>query len=161
MAGTTLIVAVDSKNGIGLRGDLPWRIPGDLRRFRERTMGGALVMGRTTFDSIGRALPGRSMHVVSGSMPARPGIEVHGTPQEALAAARAFGGETFVAGGSSIYRALVDDCDRIERTVVPGEHVCDAWYDLDESAFSLIGSTMYDDGCVLEVLERITRRRSS
>lgn len=161
MPATTLIVAMDSRLGIGLKGDLPWRIPGDLRRFKDRTMGGALVMGRTTFESIGRALPGRSMHVVSRSMAAPAGINVHATPHEALAAARALGCEAFVAGGSSIYRALVDECDRIERSIIPGQHHCDAWYEVDESAFETTSTTVHEDGCILEVLERVSRRRVS
>jgi len=84
----TMVVAAAANNVIGRGGELPWRLPGDLRRFKELTMGKPIVMGRRTFESIGRPLPGRRNIVVSR----RPGLRLEGcdvsdSPDAALALA--------------------------------------------------------------------------
>ena len=63
----SLIVALDELNGIGLNNRVPWHIPADLKRFKALTMGHHLIVGRKTFESIGRALPGRTMIIVARS----------------------------------------------------------------------------------------------
>ena len=99
------IVAAVSRNGvIGAGGVLPWRIPGDLRRFRALTLGHAVVMGRRTFDSIGKALEGRRNIVVTRNALFRAvNVEVANSLESALALAAAKGGEVFIIGGGEIY----------------------------------------------------------
>jgi len=98
------IVATDERGGIGKDGRLPWHLPNDLKRFKALTMGKPLVMGRRTFDSIGRALPGRQNIVVSR----RPDLVIDGcsvAPSFAAALAAAAGAtEVCVIGGAEIYR---------------------------------------------------------
>ena len=104
------IVAAVSRNGvIGVGGGLPWRIPADLRRFRVLTLGHSVVMGRRTFDSIGKALEGRRNIVVTRNASFRPaGAEVADSLESALALASAGigkgqGDEIFIIGGGEIY----------------------------------------------------------
>ena len=110
MSATVSIVAAVSRNGvIGVGGGLPWRIPADLRRFRALTLGHSVVMGRRTFDSIGKALEGRRNIVVTRNASFRPaGAEVANSLESALALASAGGGkgqgdEIFIIGGGEIY----------------------------------------------------------
>ena len=114
----TLIVAADDHGGIGRGGQLPWRLPGDLRRFRSLTMGKPIVMGRRTWDSIGRPLPGRHNIVVSRQRGlALPGATVAGSLDEALRVAGPVD-EVCVIGGADLYRLALPIADRIELTRV-------------------------------------------
>ena len=116
------IAAAVSRNGvIGAKGDLPWRIPGDLRRFRALTMGHAVVMGRRTFDSIGRALDGRRNIVATRNANFHAdGAERADSLESALALAREGtdeSGEIFIIGGGEIY-ALALRNDLAERMIL-------------------------------------------
>lgn len=119
----SLVVAVAENGVIGRGGDLPWRLPEDLRRFKRLTMGHHLVVGRKTWESIGRPLPGRKMIVVSRGAPELPdGVALAASVDEALEAARAAGDdEVFVAGGGEIYRLALPLADRIYLTRVEGD----------------------------------------
>ncbi|SDE01087.1 dihydrofolate reductase [Auraticoccus monumenti] len=106
-------VAAVARNGvIGNGPDIPWHVPGEQARFKRLTMGGVLVMGRRTYESIGRPLPGRRTVVLSrgpGWAPApehADRVDVVGTPEEALEVAAGHPGTTFVAGGGEVYRLL-------------------------------------------------------
>ena len=101
----TLIAAYADNRVIGDHGRIPWRIPEDFAHFKASTMGGTLVMGRATYDSIGRPLPGRTTVVVTRN-PAwsAEGVLVAHSLDEALARAAEQPGETFVAGGTQIYQ---------------------------------------------------------
>jgi dihydrofolate reductase len=110
-----LIAAVGANGVIGRDNDLPWRIREDLQHFKQLTLGHTLVMGRKTYDSIGRPLPGRRTVVVTR----RPdwsadGVDVVHTLEEALKA----DGELYVAGGGEIYRQALPYADRLELTEV-------------------------------------------
>jgi dihydrofolate reductase len=115
-----LIVAASTNDVIGHRGQLPWRLPDDLRRFRALTMGKPVVMGRKTYESIGRPLPGRRNIVVSNRERTIDGCAVAGSPDEALTLAADDGGaeEVMIIGGESIYRGLLPRADRIHMTRV-------------------------------------------
>jgi dihydrofolate reductase len=113
----TIVVAHASNRVIGRAGALPWRLPGDLRRFRELTLGHAVLMGRRTFESLPdayRPLPERRNLVLSRD-PGREldGAEVFGELEAALAAC---GGECFVIGGEQAYRAALARCERVYAT---------------------------------------------
>lgn len=106
MTETWIIAAISENNVIGNKGALPWRIPGDLARFKALTMGHTLVMGRKTFESIDRPLPGRKTVVLTRRAGFDvPGVLVAHDPQAALALA---GDSTaFIAGGADIYAAFL------------------------------------------------------
>jgi len=102
-----IVVAVSDNGVIGRDGDLPWRLPEDLRRFKRLTLGHALIMGRRTFESIGRPLPERRNIVLSragapGGRGDRAGVEVAGSLEEALALAGP-GERRFVIGGAGVF----------------------------------------------------------
>lgn len=113
----TLIAAVGRNGVIGDGQDMPWHLPEDLRFFKETTMGGVLVMGRGTWDSIGRALPGRRTVVVTRDRSwTAPGAEVAHSLREALMIAG--DGEVFIAGGGQIYAQTIEHAHRLIITEV-------------------------------------------
>jgi dihydrofolate reductase len=118
------VVAVAENGVIGRDGGLPWRQSSDLKRFRQLTMGKPIVMGRKTFQSIGKPLDGRDNIVVSRDPAFRPdGVEVAATAPQALSIARAAAcrrqvDEIMVIGGAQIYAELLPDAGRIYLTRV-------------------------------------------
>jgi dihydrofolate reductase len=120
-ARVTLIAAVARNGVIGADGQLPWRIPEDFAFFKATTMGHPLVMGRATFDSIGRPLPGRRSVVITRARNWRhDGVEVAGSMPVALdlAAGGRGGDEVFVIGGGQIYRLAMPYADRLLLTEI-------------------------------------------
>ncbi|GAB3946686.1 type 3 dihydrofolate reductase [Kribbella albertanoniae] len=110
-----LIAAVGANGVIGRDNDLPWRIREDLQHFKQLTLGHTLVMGRKTYDSIGRPLPGRRTVVVTRQPDwSANGVQVVHTLEEALKE----GGDLYVAGGGEIYRQALPYADRLELTEV-------------------------------------------
>jgi dihydrofolate reductase len=98
----TLIAAVGANRAIGRDNGMPWHLPEDLAHFKRTTLGHTLVMGRRTYDSIGRTLPGRTTVVVTRQAGwSAPGVLVAHSLEQALEMAD--GGEVFVAGGGEIY----------------------------------------------------------
>jgi dihydrofolate reductase len=126
----SLIVAMDRRRGIGAGNRLPWRLPADLKRFRDLTMGHHLIVGRKTWESIGRALPGRTMIVVTRNPDYRAeGCFIVHSLEEALNAARAKGeSQAFIGGGAEIYREAMKLADRIYLTLVDAEVEADAFF---------------------------------
>lgn len=117
----SLIAALDEDDVIGRDGGLPWHLPDDLRRFRRLTMGHHVIVGRRTYESIGRALPGRTLLVLSRrrALQLPEGVCRAAGLAEALEHARAAGEEeAFVAGGASVYRDALPLADRIYLTRV-------------------------------------------
>jgi dihydrofolate reductase len=115
------IIAAMAENGvIGREGRLPWHLADDLKRFKRLTMGHTLVMGRKTWESIGRPLPGRRMVVISRQPDYRPsGVAVAASLDDALAIAKAAGDEeAFIIGGAEIYRLALPRADRLYMTLV-------------------------------------------
>ena len=119
------IVAAVARNGvIGVDGGLPWHLPDDLRRFKALTLGHVLVMGRKTYESIGRPLPGRTTVVVTRNAAWDPGSEevvVAPGLEEAVRAATAIDDEVFVVGGAQVYADALPLTDRLELTLVDDE----------------------------------------
>src|SRR4051812_6822233 len=115
----SVIVALDRNGLIGDERGLPWRLPCDLRRFRELTLGQPIVMGRTTHEHIGRPLPGRQ-NVVLTRNPGRdfPGCTVASSLENALAAAGPDVEEVVIIGGAEVYRSALAIADRIYLTIV-------------------------------------------
>jgi dihydrofolate reductase len=114
------IAAVAANGVIGAGNDIPWRIPADWQRFKALTMGSVLIMGRKTYDSIGRPLPGRTIFVITrGRMWRGEGVRAVPSLDEALDRALELDSQTiFVAGGGEIYRAAWDLLTGLEITEV-------------------------------------------
>jgi dihydrofolate reductase len=106
MGNTELIIiaAMTRQWVIGDRGRLPWHLPEELQLFRQLTLGHCVVMGRGTFETIGRPLPGRHNIVLSSALAPRPDLRVCRSFPEALSAAGASGQKVFFIGGAEIYR---------------------------------------------------------
>ena len=116
----SIIVAVADNGVIGKDGRLPWRLSSDLKRFRALTMGHHLIVGRKTWESIGKALAGRTILVVSRGRPALPpGVTLSPSLEAALDTARAAGEtEAFVGGGAELYAQALPLADRLYLTRV-------------------------------------------
>ena len=116
----SIIVAIADNGVIGRDNELPWRLSADLQRFKTLTMGHHLLLGRKTFEAIGRPLPGREMIVVSRGTPELPdGVHLASSILDGIERARSHGEEElFVAGGASIYAVTLTDCDRVYLTRV-------------------------------------------
>ncbi|MEZ6109463.1 MAG: dihydrofolate reductase [Pirellulaceae bacterium] len=134
----SLIVAMSENRVIGRDGDLPWRLSSDLRRFKSLTMGHHLLMGRKTFDSIGRCLPGRTTVVLSRDADFQaPGILVASDLTAALEFAK-HDPEPFVVGGAQIYELALPQVDRLYITRVKAQVAGDTFFPpLDESRWQL------------------------
>ena len=162
------VVAVAKNGVIGRDGDLPWRIPSDLKRFKEITLGKPVIMGRKTWDSLPRKpLPGRANLVVSRTLPGAEGAQVFCDLEEAVSAARREAQATGVdeiclIGGARLYAALLDRTRRIYLTEVDLEPEGDAYFpDIDPKAWREVRCERVDPGprdeagFTLRVLERI------
>ena len=124
-------IAAVARNGvIGAGGDIPWRISEDWARFKRLTMGQVLIMGRKTYDSIGRPLPGRTTYVITRDRMWRgDGVRAMPAVDEAIDLGLASGSPTvWVAGGGEIYRAAWARLDRLELTEVDIEPAGDATF---------------------------------
>lgn len=115
---TSIVVAYDRERGIGANNDLLWQrdLPADLRHFKETTMGGAIIMGRLTFDSLGRKpLPGRDNIVISSSLEQGENFKVARSLDDALAMTSL---KAYIIGGGSIYEQSIDVADEVIATEV-------------------------------------------
>lgn len=133
-----LIVAYGRNRAIGLNGQMPWNIPGELKRFRNLTTGNAIIMGRRTFESIGKALPGRINIVISS----RPDYHAEGclnarSMEEALQMARDTGKDIYITGGAVVYRQAISLCEKLYITEIDAEFEADTFFpEFDESAYT-------------------------
>jgi dihydrofolate reductase len=132
----TLIAALGRDGVIGLGNRMPWHISEDLSRFKNLTMGHPVVMGRKTFGSIGKPLPGRDNIVITRSREfAAPGCRIVHSLEEALAAADG-AAEVFVIGGAEIYALALPLADRLELTEVDVSISGDAYFpDFERAAW--------------------------
>ena len=130
-----LIAAMDRNRAIGKDGALPWRLPEDLKRFKALTLGQTVLMGRKTFDSIGRALPGRRNFVLTRESSWRaPGVEVFSDIEAAQQACTT--DKLWVIGGGEIYAQTLAHADRLEITHVDIAVVAaDAWFPVIDDSF--------------------------
>jgi dihydrofolate reductase len=123
----SLIVAASTNNVIGAKGNLPWRLSADLKRFKALTMGKPIVMGRKTYESIGRPLPGRQNIVITRQDNYAPeGCTVVQSVDAALAAADA--PEIMIIGGGHIYEAFIPMAERIYLTRVDADIDGDTYF---------------------------------
>lgn len=150
MPRITLIAAVARNGVIGRAGAIPWRIPGDLPRFKRITMGHPVIMGRRTWESLGRPLPGRRNIVISRTPGFAPeGAEVYESLGAALAACKD-APEVFVIGGNEAYREALEVADRLLLTEIDADVEGDAYFPpFDRSAWRETAREAHaaGDGC--------------
>ena len=125
----TLVVAMGQKNEIGKANQLLWHLPKDLKHFKEITTGHPIVMGRKTYESIGKPLPNRTNIVVSRKTDwFQEGILIVGSLKEALKFAKKIDEEVFVIGGGNIYEQTIELADKLEVTLVKAELEADTFF---------------------------------
>lgn len=164
----SLVVALDKDGGIGWRGRLPWRLSSDLKRFKALTMGHHLIMGRKTFESIGKPLPGRTSIVLTRNPHYHPeGALTAPSLEEALALAHSRDeSEAFVIGGGQIFRLALPLAERIYLTQVHAQVQADTFFPrLDPADWVEVEAETLDAGvkdqypATFKVLERRIDRR--
>ena len=138
----TAIVAAAENGVIGRDGQLPWHLPADLKHFKVRTMGRPVIMGRKTWESIGRPLPGRVNVVLTGQQGwSAAGALVAHSLDEALALPEVAGAdEAMILGGARLFAEALPRCDELELTRVHAEVEGDTFFHFDESAWELDAS---------------------
>lgn len=128
MNQTTIVVAVSANNAIGKDNQLLWHLPADLKHFKNITSGHTIVMGRKTYDSIGKPLPNRRNIVITRQTGLQlAGIEVVNSLEEAMNLCKDKE-QVFIIGGAEIYRQALSICDKIELTRVHQEFEADAFF---------------------------------
>ena len=141
----SIIVATSTNNVIGAEGDLPWKLTDDLKRFKQLTLGKPIVMGRLTWESIGRPLPGRQNIVLTRQADFRAiGCDIVASPAAALTAA-ADAEEIMIIGGGQIYELFLPKASRLHVTRVLTEVNGDAFFpEIDEAAWRLVDSEPHE-----------------
>lgn len=114
----SIIVAISENYAIGRNGTMPWHLGSDLKRFKEITTGGVVIMGRKTYESIGRPLPKRVNVVISRNMPETEGVLVFRSIEDALNSPQVKGQNVFILGGGEIYKQMMDKADNLYITEV-------------------------------------------
>jgi dihydrofolate reductase len=143
-----MIAAMAKNRVIGANNDMPWHLPADLKHFKQNTLGKPVIMGRKTYESIGRALPSRPNIVISSRKNyALNDAEVVSSPQAALEKAQALmtseTEEVMIIGGGSIYSAFLDKADKLYLTHIdlqvegdtqfPNYHRVATWQEIEKS----------------------------
>lgn len=125
----SLIVAHDMNRVIGKDNKMPWHIPNELAYFKEKTMGKAIVMGRNTFESIGRPLPGRLNIVITRNTSYNPeGVTIVHSIEEAIEIARKHHEEVMIIGGEQIFKEVLPYSDLIYVTLIQNEFEGDTFF---------------------------------
>jgi dihydrofolate reductase len=145
------IVAMAQNRVIGINNSLPWYLPNDLKYFKSVTLGKPVIMGRKTFESIGRPLPGRPNIVISTNPDYKAdGVSVVSSVEAARQMARDLlavngGSEAMIIGGEQIYRLFMETIDRLYLTEVMAEVEGDAWFPaFDEKAWQEVACEAFN-----------------
>jgi len=153
----SLIVAMTADRVIGKNNKMPWDLPEDLKHFRTLTLDKTVIMGRKTWESLGRPLPRRRNLVVSRRLTAPPpGTELFSSPLEALETAGEEE-EVFIIGGAEIYRQTLDRADRLYISRVEGCYEGDTWFPSFSETEWQLTATEPRAGFTVEVWERRNR----
>ena len=131
----SIIVAVSENGVIGLDNQLIWRLPDDLKRFKKLTLGHPMIMGRKTFESIGKPLPGRQSIIITRdtNFSFEGTIVVHSLEDAIEAAKKIETDEAFIIGGGDIYRQVQANCDKLYITEVHTETEGDKFFKMENS----------------------------
>jgi dihydrofolate reductase len=135
MNNFTAIAAMSENRVIGRGSEIPWHLPEDFKWFKQTTLGHVLVMGRKTFESIGRPLPGRETIVLTRSGFSHPGITTAASLDEVEA--KVAGRRAFIAGGEEIYRIALECCADLYLTLVKRTVEGDVFFPPFEERFEL------------------------
>lgn len=125
---TIIIAALAPNRAIGNKNKLPWDIPDELARFKKLTSGNSIIMGRKTFESIGRPLPNRTNIVVSRSMPETKGAIIARSVSEAIELAKPFRKDAFIIGGAQIYEQALPLVDEMYLSHIKRQYEGDAFF---------------------------------
>ena len=137
-----IVVAVSKNNVIGKDNKLLWRQSEDLKRFKSLTLGQKVVMGRKTYESIGKPLPGRDNYVITKSIDKIEGCNILGTLEEV----NSLEGDIFIIGGGEIYNKFIKIADEIYLTIIDCEVDGDTFFNLDLNDWNEISSeSLYKD----------------
>ncbi|MBP1157213.1 MULTISPECIES: dihydrofolate reductase [unclassified Paenibacillus] len=140
----SLILAMDEARGIGRNNKLPWRLPADLAFFKKTTLGHTILMGRKTYESIGRPLPGRHNVILTrdASFKAEGSEVLHSVEEAAAAYGRGGSKETeelFVIGGAEVYGLMLPYADRMYITEIAHRFEADAFFpDVDQEQWRVV-----------------------
>lgn len=148
MKNLAIIACISQDGGLGMKGDLLWHIPEDMRFFKETTMGSVVVMGRKTFVSIGRALPGRQNIVLSRGGVAAEGVQCFQAEDELMAWLGEQDGKKFIIGGASLYEKFLPEAEVIYLTEVAATKPADVFFpkfDREEFDGEELGCGQYQD----------------
>lgn len=148
------IVAMSSNRVIGRAGKLPWHFPEDLKFFKRTTLGHPILMGRATFDSIGRPLPGRLNIVLSTTMPEREGVTVIRSAVE-LPQVCSDAETVFVIGGARVFEELLPQCDGLYLTWIAEPYEGDVLLPPFESLFQFKEVIGQSEGLEFRYYERL------
>ncbi len=157
MKEINVIVAMTKSRVIGKDGALPWHLSEDLKLFKAHTTGNIVIMGRKTFDSIGRPLPNRRNIVVSKSIREDEkvrGVEYFPDLDHAVASAQEGDGRIFIIGGASIYHQMIEKADRLYISMVDGEFEGDTYFPEIRDDLWKVVATEPHAGFTLKIYER-------
>jgi dihydrofolate reductase len=144
-----IIVAMDTKRGIGKNNALMWQIPGELPRFKKITMGHPIIMGRKTYESIGRPLPGRTNIVITrDTSKTIEGCILASSLEEAIAVGEKSEGsdELFIIGGGQIFEKALSLTDRLYVTLVQGDFGADVFFPEYRKFRKVVAKEGHEDG---------------
>lgn len=141
-----IIVAMTRDRVIGAGGKMPWHIPDDLRLFKLLTFGQTVVMGRRTFESIGRPLSNRANIVVSTTLGPRPRVDVCATFEDAVTKAEGLGRDIFFIGGAEVYQRALAAADELRVSWIKADHPGDTLFpEFDLSRWEKVSEEEYPD----------------
>jgi dihydrofolate reductase len=144
------VVAMSNNWVIGVNNDLPWSLKDDLAHFKEYTTGKIIVMGRKTFESIGRPLPNRINYVISSTLENVEGVSIFTNPEDAIEAAKAYNldkhiaNEVAIIGGGYLFRDSIDSFNKLVLTRVNCSIDGDVYYpEIDFNNWELVSSEKF------------------
>ena len=133
-----IIVAMDKNRVIGKNNQLPWHISDELKNFKKFTTGNTILMGRKTFESIGRPLPNRNNVVISTSLQPTEGIDVCKNIEEGITNAKSYGKDIFIIGGAQIYKQMLPLVEKMYISYIKKEHDGDVFFpEFDENEWQI------------------------
>jgi len=141
-----IIVALGKQNQIGLNGTMPWHLHDDLKNFKKITSGHTIIMGRKTFDSIGKALPKRLNFVITSQAKHIKAYEIcsFASLEKAIEKAKLFDHKIFIIGGASIYKQSLDLADKLIITHVDYSGIADTYFpDIDLAKWEIVAKNSY------------------
>ena len=141
----TIIAALTKNHIIGNENRLIWNIPDDMKNFKKITSGNVVIMGRKTYDSIGKPLPNRHNIVISRSQKNIPGVDVCNTLADAIEKGKSYGKEIFIIGGASVYEQALPLADKMMLSWIKKEYEGDAFFpDFDEREWKIENGKTFD-----------------